>query len=76
MFVLISVCDRDITTTKHCSFKAARAEMVKELRKTGVKDMPELHDMMSHDYEDFAIHRDSAWSNEGNTNNDWLIVEV
>ena len=61
-YVLISVCEREITATFFGTVNEARNQMRKEYRETEYKDDGEIDKM-------------SAWAN-GDQNNDWLIVPI
>lgn len=83
-YMLISVTERDITTSKYKTYEDAFAAMFAEL-----KECPDWSNGWEEDYEsekddkgyyedgsEFGISENSAWANAdgGDMNCDWLIV--
>lgn len=66
-YMLISVCEREITT-KEC-------DTLDEARKTMIEELEACTDLEDDEYE---IEEMSAWANadDGDMNCDWLIVEI
>lgn len=79
-YVLVSVCERDITVSFFDDFKSAHKEMIEELCETvsyeDVKqEIIENADSFSYNSDEWGMARTSCWSNLHNMNNDWSIFE-
>lgn len=72
-YILISVCERDISTEQFESLKDAQAQMLQDLEIVGGVDEPAI----GIEAPDYAIHEMDAWSNvDDDRKQDWLIIEV
>lgn len=73
-YMLISVLEREIETSTHQSYRAAYAQMEKELHETmgGIENLDQYSEG-----DDYGLDKFSAWSNaNSNVNADWLIVKL
>ncbi len=80
--LLISVCEREITTEIYPNLEAARKAMLDELKDEFLKgdDEAEWDEIVSHEEfecSDFAFTKLTAWSNlDDDCNCDWQIVPI
>lgn len=81
-FLLITVCERDISTEVFPSFEKARKQMMDELKdeftKSGDKsEWKEYESLPRFEGNDFCFTETTAWSNLDDDNNcDWLIIPI
>lgn len=81
-FLLISVCERDITTEVFPSLEEARKQMMDELKDEFSKgnkpsEWKKYEDLPQHECGDFCFTETTAWSNLDDDNNcDWLIIPI
>lgn len=81
-FMLITVCERDISTEVFPSFEKARKQMMDELKDEFVKSegesgWDEYASLPRFEGNDFCFTETTAWSNLDDDNNcDWLIVPI
>lgn len=72
-WMLITVCDRDITVAKFPSLVMAQEAMLHELHKFGGVDGARIGDM----YDEYEVEPFEAWSNARNDMSaDWKIVSI
>lgn len=72
-WMLITVCDRDITAAKFPSLMAAQETMLHELHTLGGVDGAHIGDM----YDEYEVGPLEAWSNARNDMSvDWKIVSL
>lgn len=81
MFILISVCEREIETSYHDSLESAQKQMHKEMVEAGAPDDIFVDDGEMHYFEpeaDYGYGAYCGWVSDGNNhdNYDWLIEEV
>lgn len=72
-YMLITVCEREITTEKFHSLLAAQDAMLHGLQTIGGVDCPHIGDM----YDEYEVGPFEAWSNARNDMSvDWKIVSL
>lgn len=80
-YLLVTVIDRDISVTKHISYKDAFAYMKEEFARVMEMDVEEVDRIIKEQNGegfDFLIDKDSAWANArcGEMACDWEIYEI
>lgn len=81
-FLLVTVCERDISTQIFLSFDKARKQMMEELKDEFIKSEDEdeweaYENLSRYEGNDFSFTETTAWSNLDDDNNcDWLIVPI
>lgn len=81
-YLLITVCERDISTEVFPSFEQARKQMMDELKDEFTKgnkpsEWETYEDLPRYECNDFCFTETTAWSNLDDDNNcDWLIIPI
>lgn len=73
-YLLISICEHEITTHQMATLKEAQGLMLSEVERLGGVEAPAIG--MEED-DEFQIHEMDAWSNvKSDMKQDWLIVKL
>lgn len=81
-YLLITVCERDISTERFETFSAARAQMLSELKDEFCKGnseeaWAEYEYVPEYESCEFSFTQKTAWSNlDDDSNCDWLIIPL
>lgn len=73
-YLLISICEHDITTHQVATLKEAQERMLSEVERFGGVETPAIG---MEEEDEFQVHEMDAWSNvKSDMKQDWLIVKL